>query len=83
VVDPTQPETFSALMQAGLRRHGLPVLKAMLTESRLVNLGYLDHSALTRAYEDAQTTAHIPSMLCDAVSLEVGLRSLDRAGCRM
>jgi hypothetical protein len=53
----------------------------MLTDSRLVDLGYLDHAALTRAYEQAQSAGHIPSMLCDAISLEVGLRSLDQAGC--
>lgn len=46
VVDPPQPEAFSDLMQTGLRRHGLSPLKAMLGESRLVDLGYLDHAAL-------------------------------------
>lgn len=81
VVDPPLPETFTGLMQAGLRSYGLSVLKGMLAESRLVDLGYLDHAALRDAYEDALTSATIRSILCDALSLEIGLRSLDRAGC--
>lgn len=82
VIDPALPETFSALMQAGLRRYGLSLLKDMLRESLLVDLGYLDHNALARAYASAGTAAAIPSTLCDAISLEVGLRSFDQGGCR-
>lgn len=82
VVYPSRPETFAALMQTGLRRYGLPVLKGMLAESVLVDLGYLDHHALAEAYDDAITAAHLPSTLCDALTLEVGLRSLGQAGCR-
>lgn len=81
VVDPPLPERFTGLMQTGLRRSGLSVLKGMLAESLLVDLGYLDHAALSVAYEDALTQATIPSILCDALSQEVGLRCLDRAGC--
>jgi asparagine synthase (glutamine-hydrolysing) len=82
VVEPPQPETFSALMQTGLRRYGLPVLKGMLAESLLVDLGYLDHAGLAASYDHALASTHLPSALCDALSLEVGLRSLDQAGCR-
>jgi asparagine synthase (glutamine-hydrolysing) len=82
IADPPQPETFSELMQLGLRRYGLPLLKDMTRESLLVDLGYLDHGALTRAYDDAMSAARIPSILCDAISLEVGLRSLNQAECR-
>jgi asparagine synthase (glutamine-hydrolysing) len=81
VVDPPLRETFSELMQVGLRQHGLPILKAMLSESVLVDLGYLDHAALAAAYEIAQAAARVPSVLCDALTLEVGLRSLDQARC--
>jgi hypothetical protein len=69
-------------MQTGLRRYGLPVLKGMLAESLLVDLGYLDHAALAASYDHALASTHLPSALCDALSLEVGLRSLDQAGCR-
>jgi asparagine synthase (glutamine-hydrolysing) len=82
VADPLQPETFTPLMQTGLRHYGLPMLKDMTKESRLVDLGYLDARALIGAYEKALLATHIPSTLCDAISLEVGLRSLDQAGCR-
>jgi hypothetical protein len=82
VADPSQPETFSDLMQLGLRRYGLPFLKDMTSESVLVDLGYLDQGALVRAYEDARSAALVPSLLCDAISLEVGLRSLNRGECR-
>lgn len=81
VVNPLVPETFSDLMQVGLRRYGLPILKDMLASSRLVDLGYVDHGALARAYEAAMTSAVVPSTLCDALSLEVGLASLDAGGC--
>lgn len=81
VVNPPVPETFSDLMQVGLRHYGLPILKDMLRESRLVDLGYVDHAALAQAYEAAMTSAEVPSTLCDALSLEVGLASLDAGGC--
>ena len=80
--DPPQPETFTELMQLGLRRYGLPLLKDMTRESLLVDLGHLDPGALVCAYETAVSAARIPSMLCDAISLEVGLRSLNQAECR-
>jgi asparagine synthase (glutamine-hydrolysing) len=81
IANPPQPETFTELMQLGLRRYGLPLLKDMTRESLLVDLGYLDHGALARVYEEAASAARIPSMLCDAISLEVGLRSLNQAEC--
>ncbi|HEX5407432.1 MAG TPA: asparagine synthase [Pseudonocardiaceae bacterium] len=82
VADPYQQETFSDLMQVGLRRFGLPILKHMLDgSSLLVDLGYLDHDALASVYTDALSNGLIPSQLCDAISLEVGLQSLGAAGC--
>jgi hypothetical protein len=54
---------------------------ANLRESRLVDLGYLDHANLASTYEEALTSARIPSTLCDAISLEVGLASLQTGGC--
>lgn len=76
IANPRQPENFRGLMQAGLRRFGLPRLKEMLRESILVDTGYLDHGALASAYESASTAATVPSVLCDAIAIESGLHSL-------
>lgn len=76
IADPSRPETFTALMQAGLRRYGLPLLASMAAESLLVEAGYVDRTALAAAYERSTSTAVIPSLLYDTIALEVGLRSL-------
>jgi asparagine synthase (glutamine-hydrolysing) len=76
VTHPATAESFSDLMQVGLRQRGLPLLEAMLRDSVLVDTGYLDHDALRRTYDHALTADRIPSTLCDSIALEVGLRSL-------
>ncbi len=76
VADPAQPETFAGLMQAGLRRCGLPLLAGMAADSLLVDAGYVDRAALAAAYEQARSAAVVPSLLYDVIALEVGLRSL-------
>jgi asparagine synthase (glutamine-hydrolysing) len=83
VVHPSQQETFSPLMQLGLRQHGLPLLAGMLRESILIDTGYVDRGRLTAAYHHATTTAQIPSTLCDTITLELGLRSLTSADERI
>lgn len=77
VVHPARPETFSPLMQLGLRQHGLPLLAAMLRESILIDTGYVHHGRLAAAYHRATIAAQIPSIRCDTITLELGLRSLD------
>jgi hypothetical protein len=76
VADPPQPENFTELMQAGLRTFGLGLLRDMLRASMLVDMGYLDHRVLARAYEEARNSDRVPSLLCDVIKIEVGLRSL-------
>lgn len=76
IVDPPQPESFAALMQAGLRRYGLPLLAAMVNDSLLVDAGYVDRAALAASCERSTSAAVIPSLLYDTIALEVGLRSL-------
>jgi hypothetical protein len=76
VADPPQPENFTELMQAGLRTFGLSLLRDMLRGSMLVDMGYLDHRALARAYEEALNSDRVPSLLCDVIKIEIGLRSL-------
>lgn len=76
IVDPPRPETFAALMQAGLRRYGLPLLAGMAADSLLVDAGYVDGAALAAAYKRSTSAAVIPSLLYDTIALEVGLRSL-------
>jgi hypothetical protein len=76
VAAPTEPENFLAVMEAGLRTYGLPLLDDMLSKSFLVDLGYVDPDALARARDHAERAAVMPDLLCDTLALEVGLRSL-------
>jgi asparagine synthase (glutamine-hydrolysing) len=76
VAAPTEPENFLAVMETGLRSFGLPTLDAMLRDSVLADLGYVDPRALARAREHAERAPLVPDLLCDVVALEVGLRSL-------
>lgn len=83
VTHPTRQETFSPLMQLGMRQHGLSLLAAMLSQSILIDAGYVDHGRLAAAYHRATTTAKVPSILCDTIALELGLRSLTGTSERM
>ncbi|HEY0639946.1 MAG TPA: asparagine synthase-related protein [Pseudonocardiaceae bacterium] len=76
VTHPRRPETFGPLMQVGLRRYGLRLGARMLRESVLVDCGFVDHRRLAEACEAAAASARIPSVLCDTICLEVGVRSL-------
>jgi hypothetical protein len=76
VYRPRCPETFSPLMQLGLRQHGLDLARHMLSESLLIDTGYIDHAQFAATYEAALGAARIPSLLCDTIALELGLRSL-------
>ncbi|MCX5052027.1 asparagine synthase-related protein [Streptomyces sp. NBC_00201] len=76
VAAPTEPENFLAVMESGLRTHGLPLLDDMLRESLLVDLGYVDPDALAQARDHAERAPVVPDLLCDTLALEVGLRSL-------
>lgn len=76
VAAPTEPENFLAVMESGLRTYGLPLLDEMLTDSLLIDLGYVDADALNRARDHAERTPAVPDLLCDTLALEVGLRSL-------
>ncbi|MFJ5302122.1 asparagine synthase [Streptomyces sp. NPDC088350] len=76
VAAPVEPENFLAVLEKGLRTYGLPVLDDMLRESVLVDLGYLDPRALARARDAADASSVVSDLLCDALALEVGLRSL-------
>ncbi|MFD9629817.1 asparagine synthetase B family protein [Streptomyces violascens] len=76
VASPSEPENFLGVMEYGLRTYGLPMLGDMLRESVLVDLGYVDPVALSRAREHAEHAPVVPDLLCDVIALEMGLRSL-------
>ncbi|MBC9714525.1 asparagine synthase [Streptomyces sp. TRM66268-LWL] len=76
VAAPAEPENFLAVMEAGLRMYGLPELDAMLGDSVLVDLGYVDPKRLAQARQDAKSASVVPDLLCDVLALEVGLRAL-------
>ncbi|MEU6525814.1 asparagine synthase [Streptomyces sp. NPDC046924] len=76
VASPAEPENFLAVLEKGLRSYGLPVLDDMLKESLLADLGYVDGKALAEARRDADAAPVVPDLLCDVLTLEVGLRSL-------
>jgi asparagine synthase (glutamine-hydrolysing) len=72
VVQPRRPENFLALMHSGLRRYGLPLARDMLRGSLLIDNGYVDGGAFSRALHQAE----IPDVLYDTVALEFGIRTL-------
>ncbi|WP_405642583.1 hypothetical protein [Streptomyces uncialis] len=76
VASPAEPENFLAVLEKGLRCHGLPALDEMLKESVLVDLGYVDGKALARARGEADAVPLAPDLLCDVLALEIGPRSL-------
>lgn len=76
VASPAEPENFLAVMEAGLRTYGIPILDGMLRESLLVDLGYVDPKALALAREHAERAPRVPDLLCDTLALEIGLRAL-------
>ncbi|MFI6030768.1 hypothetical protein [Amycolatopsis magusensis] len=64
-------------MQQGLREHGLALAARLLTEGMLLaEHGFVDPDALRRVVRRARRGATVPSVLCDTLVLEVGLRSL-------
>ncbi|SFO04050.1 asparagine synthase-related protein [Amycolatopsis rubida] len=77
VTHPKRTEHFRDLMQHGLRRHGLLVAERLLADGMLLaDHGFIDPDALQRIVRDAHQSATVPSVLCDTLVLEVGLRSL-------
>ncbi|WP_148271983.1 bifunctional 2-polyprenyl-6-hydroxyphenol methylase/3-demethylubiquinol 3-O-methyltransferase UbiG [Saccharopolyspora spinosa] len=77
VTHPKRPEPFRDLMQHGLRRYGLPLLRRLLREGMLLaDNGHVDPAALTEAVKEAEQHGQVPSLLCDTLTVELGLRSL-------
>ena len=79
VAQPSPPESFTQLMQFGLRKHGLPIVERMLDDSILIDAGFVDHARLVAAYQHARTATELPDLLYDTIALEVGLASLTAA----
>ncbi|WP_329072587.1 asparagine synthase C-terminal domain-containing protein [Amycolatopsis sp. NBC_01480] len=77
VTHPERTENFRDLMQHGLRHHGLPLANRLLGDGMLLtDHGFIDPDALQRTVRDAHQSDTVPSVLCDTLALEVGLRSL-------
>ncbi|RJQ79566.1 asparagine synthase-related protein [Amycolatopsis panacis] len=77
VTHPQRTEHFRDLMQYGLRHHGLPLAERLLAEGMLLaDQGFIDPDGLQRTVRDARQSATVPSVLCDTLVLEAGLRSL-------
>ncbi|UMP07074.1 asparagine synthase-related protein [Amycolatopsis sp. EV170708-02-1] len=77
VTHPRRTEHFRDLMQHGLRHNGLRLAERLLADGMLlVDQGFIDPDALRRTVQHAHQSATVPSVLCDTLVLEVGLRSL-------
>ncbi len=64
-------------MQHGLRHNGLQLAERLLADGMLLaDHGFIDPDALHRTVQHARQSATVPSVLCDTLVLEVGLRSL-------
>ncbi|MFI5560746.1 asparagine synthase-related protein [Amycolatopsis japonica] len=80
VTHPQRTEHFRDLMQHGLRHHGLRLAERLLADGMiLADQGFVDPDALRRTVQRAYQSATVPSVLCDTLVLEVGLRSLQTA----
>ncbi|WP_019812214.1 asparagine synthase-related protein [Saccharomonospora halophila] len=77
VTHPQCKEHFRDLMQHGLRHDGLHLAERLLADGMLLaDHGFIDPHAFQRAVRDAHQSTTVPSVLCDTLVLEVGLRSL-------
>ena len=76
VVYPQPPENFGAVMDAGLRRYGLGLLRGMTRESASVDLGYVDGARLAVACrEAARGRADLDRSWFQPLALELAFRS--------
>jgi Asparagine synthase len=77
VTHPTVPEHFLDLMQHGLRHHGLAVAHRMLAHgSILIEAGFVDPDAFTRAVQGAGNDATVPGVLYDTIATETGISAM-------
>ncbi|MFE5565087.1 asparagine synthase-related protein [Amycolatopsis japonica] len=77
VTHPRRTEHFRDLMQHGLRHNGLQLAERLLDDGMLLaDHGFIDPGAFHRTVQHARRSATVPSVLCDTLVLEVGLRSL-------
>ncbi|WP_245192914.1 asparagine synthase-related protein [Amycolatopsis alba] len=77
VTHPRRTEHFRDLMQHGLRHNGLRLAERLLADGMiLAEQGFIDPDALRRTVRRAHQSATVPSVLCDTLVLEIGLRSL-------
>ncbi|GAB3721630.1 asparagine synthase [Amycolatopsis oliviviridis] len=77
VTHPRRTEHFRDLMQHGLRHNGLRLAEHLLTDGMLLaDQDFIDPDALRRTVQHARRSATVPSVLCDTLVLEIGLRSL-------
>lgn len=64
-------------MQHGLRHNGLRLAERLLADGLiLADHGFINPDALRRTVRRAHESTTVPSVLCDTLALEVGLRSL-------
>ncbi|OKJ95603.1 asparagine synthase-related protein [Amycolatopsis sp. CB00013] len=77
VTHPQRTEHFRGLMQHGLRHNGLQLAERLLADGMLLaDHDFIDPDSLRRTVQRARQSATVPSVLCDTLVLEVGLRSL-------
>lgn len=75
VTHPVKMESFGDTMALALTRHGPRLIADMLTESILIDHGYVDPDLLARQL-DPSSPRRIPLALYDTLALEWGLRSM-------
>ena len=78
VAHPALPENFSAVMAAGIQRHGVPVLAQAATSGILADLGFVNRAALLAASERAAARPNEADHRLYAVAaLESALRRIE------
>lgn len=76
VVNPPLRETFTHVMEHGLRRYGMPMVAKLLPESALVDLGYVDPDRLRETHDRVTSSGSVDTSLFAFLRLELGLRGL-------
>src|SRR5581483_1943365 len=80
VVNPPVRENLAPVMQVGLRRFGLPLLRRWSGDLFLADLGLVDGDAVRAALDGCGGTGEVDQRWYPLVALEAGLRSLTHAG---
>lgn len=78
MINPPLRENFTHIMESGLLQYGMPLLVKLLSDSVLVDLGYVDPDRLRTTHGQVISTGKVDTSLFAFLRMELGLRGLLR-----